>query len=190
MPGYIQALDILSTQARGLTNFSEEEILAAIAFLSRCPVLEYHAFTEQEVRLIAAYMKAASGHAYNAFWRSMVSGYPEAWTYAVHEAAELQAFAERSLNPFDAGQHNAYLAEAHLKATVQELVFLRAWAKQLQLRAPELAIEMENPIRSQSVRHKNFLETLRGYQQYPEPTLEELQIARQFWQRLTSEENL
>ncbi len=130
MPTYIQAVDVLLDQARGIAGFSAADMQAAVAFLSRSPVVGYAAFGVEEVRLIAAYRAASSRGAYDSIWRSLVAGYPEGWTYAVHEATELQVFADAVVNPFDAVQRDRHLPEAHLIATAAELRFLYARAGQ------------------------------------------------------------
>jgi hypothetical protein len=158
---------------------------AVIRFLADSPVAGYAGFTEEEVRLVAAYMAAVSPGGYNFFWRSIILGYTEAWAYAVHEAAELQAFADMGINPFDSAQRDAHLEEAHLDAVVAELRFLRAWAMHLQIDAPELAIEMENPVRKQSYHHANLLRALQARMGYPDPMATERRRARQFWQQIT-----
>ena len=188
MPAYIQAVDTLAAQAKGIAGFAEVDVQAAATFLARSLVVGYAAFDVEEVRLIAAYRAASSRGAYDAVWRSLVAGYPEGWTYAVHEAIELQAFANAGVNPFDAEQRNRYLPETHLIATAAELRFLYTWAEQQQFRVSEFALEWENPVRNTSTRHSAFLTALQARWGYPDPTPQEREAARQFWRQITQEE--
>ena len=187
MGAYIQAVAELSEWARNVSGFPEAEIQAAIAFLARCPVAGYPPYDEDEVRLVAAYLAESGGISYNQFWRGMVAGYAEAWSYAVHEAAELQAFADAGVNPFDAAQRRNSLKAAHLQATIVELRFLSKWARQRQFDTSEMAIELANPIRSQLSSHRELAEELQAHQSYPAPTPEQLESARQFWRQITQE---
>ncbi len=188
MSAYIQAVETLQVQASGIAGVSEADVQAASVFLSRCPVTGYTAFATEEVRLVAAYRAAASRGAYDTVWRSLTAGYAEGWAYAVHEAAELQAFAEAGINPFDAVQRDRYLPEAHLRATAAELRFLNSWAQQQHLRTSEFALEWENPVRGASIRHAAFLSALQARWNYVNPPEQERKAARQFWQQITQEE--
>lgn len=185
MADYIQAVGRLSLQARTVVALPETEIEAALGFLSYSPVAGYPAFIEEEVRLVAAYRAAVTAAgSYDFVWRSIAAGDSEGWIYAVHEAAELQTFADMGVNPFDATQRSLYFEEAHKRATLVELRYLRDWSRDLNLNTSELALEMENPIRGTSHTQAQWIDSLQSEQNWPAPTDVELQEARQFWQHV------
>ncbi len=99
------------------------ELQAAQDVLSLIPVVGYGTFTEAEVHAIGVYRLAVSQGAYDAVWRGIVGHAPEAWVYAVHEAAELQAFVDLTINPFDAIIRQLSLLEAHTHAVIVELQY-------------------------------------------------------------------
>jgi hypothetical protein len=182
---YIAAVDVLTQQAVSITQPAEFEIQAAIRTLSQNPVLVFPRFTESEVRLIGAYRAHLSrGASYDPVWRAIVQDAPEAWTIAVHEATELQAFADRQANPFDWQAWQTYFEEAHLQALVFELQYLREWARQDGQEIPELALEMENPFRQMSRDHRKFVGLLQSRYGWASPSDQEKQEARSFWQNL------
>jgi hypothetical protein len=122
---------------------------------------------------------------YDFIWPAIVLGEPLAWVYAVHEAAELQAFADLGVNPFDRAQFAEYLPEAHLRATVAELRYLRYWARQEGLDAPELTFAMENPVlKAYPDSQARWIGLLQSHENWPPPTYRERRKAAQFWQRV------
>jgi hypothetical protein len=114
----------------------------------------------------------------------MVQNAPEAWTIAIHEAKELQAFADRRVNPFDWQAWQTNFQEAHLQALVFELQYLREWARQEGQEIPELALEIENPLRRMSQDHLTFVQLLQSRNGWASPSDQEKQEARPFWQNL------
>ena len=182
---YIVAVDILTQQAASILKPAESEIQASIHTLSQNPVAGFPEFTEAEVRLIGVYRAHLSrGASYDPVWRAIVLDAPEAWAIAVHEATELQAFADRQANPFDWQAWQSYFEEAHLQALVFELQYLCEWARQDGQEIPELALEMENPFRQMSRDHRKFVELLQSRHGWASPSDQEKQEARSFWQNL------
>lgn len=113
-----------------------------------------------------------------------------AWFLAIHEAAELQAFAEREINPFDFTMWERTWQEPHFQAVRAELEYLRAWARQAGSDTSEIALETVNPIRGLLVNnHSSFVERVRIRENWSHPTETELQSALQFWQQIRSERN-
>jgi hypothetical protein len=117
-------------------------------------------------------------------WPEIIRGDPLAWPFAIHEIAELHAFEMAGLNPFDSTAWRQYLREAHLQATSFELQYLCAWAQQLGTSVPELAIEIEHPLRRGTLQHDVLINDLKSRQGWTDPTLNERQEAQLFWQRI------
>jgi hypothetical protein len=184
MATYIVAVDIVAQFA--MDDLPPDELIAATKALSHPPVSGYAAFDVNEVRLIGQYRLAVSAEGgYETVWPSIVRGLPEAWVYAVHEAAEIQAFADLGVNPFAPDEFMVYLEEAHIRATLAELRFLKDWSKQSNLEASELAIEVANLERAQfKAGHARLLNELRGRQGWSLPTAREIEIAAEFWRLL------
>jgi hypothetical protein len=163
----------------------EEEVLAAIGILSRSPVHGYAPFDEEEVRLIAAYRVYASRGAIDVVWRGISEGDWNSWIYAIHEAAEIQTFADMGFNVFDRVAFDRHLSQAHLHATLVELRYIQQWAGQVGLDTPELALETENPMRKQFPElHRALLTALAAHQGWSAPSTAELQTARAFWEQI------
>jgi hypothetical protein len=177
---YIRDAEKLWTLASHALLPPELEIDSALRILSRNPVAGYAAFTEKEVRLIAAYRVAVGGLA-DVFWQEIVIGGYMAWAFAVHEARELQAFAEEDLNPYDEAPRKVNLLRMHRAAMVFELQYIRAWARQLGFELPELALERRNPVRRCFSGQAQDIEAIQSETGWPDPTLDELDRAEQFW---------
>lgn len=185
MSAYIQAFDTLLLQAGRIAQPPEAELRAVTRMLSQSPVVGYVPFAETEVSLIGVY-RSSIGRRYNPVhfdpvWRDIVAGVPEAWTYAVHKAAEIQAFVDLGANPFDYVQFDRYLEDAHRHAVVNELRFQQAWAAQVGFDMTELALETANRLRGQFPGHARFVQQLQLHQGWPTPSDEQQQSAEQFW---------
>jgi hypothetical protein len=169
----------------------DHELQAALGVLAQSPVVGYVSFTEAEVRLLGAYRAFVSQTGgYESVWSSIVGGDWNAWIYAVHEAAELEALAEMGFNPFDSPTWNSNWQEAHLNAVLEELRFLTQWAAQEGWEAPPLAIERENPERKQyPASHARLIDWLQQSQQWSVPTPAECETASQFWQTIWQREH-
>jgi hypothetical protein len=111
------------------------------------------------------------------FWEAIVTGEWNAWPIAVHEAAELHAFMEIGVNPFDHLQFGRNLETAHFRAVLTELRFLCEWARSLGMEASELAIEAENPMRKPMRSHAGLLQRLQTDTGQPYPAQAELDSA-------------
>ncbi len=181
MGSYIRSVQRLTRQARRVVIPPEESIQAALRVLARSPVIKYPPFMEAEVRLLGAYRAQQPYGIYDPLWQDITNGLPEAWIYAVHEAAEMQAFADMGVNPFVADTFRRNLEEAHLQAAAIEIQYLQDWAQQIGHHLPELALETENPIRKQFSGHLKLLTELKARLNWPDPTDSELTTARQFW---------
>ena len=72
---------------------SVAELLEAERVLSQSPVPGYRGFTADEVRTLAAYRCQFAAGVNDGVWAAIVQNRPEAWLYAIHEAAEIEAFA-------------------------------------------------------------------------------------------------
>jgi hypothetical protein len=180
MTKYIANIETLVEEAPFGLIPPEVELHAASYVLSRCPIQMYPAFTEMEVRIVGCYRYSFSLS--DPVWKSIFAGSPEAWIFAVHEAAELNAFAQMGLSPFDKQQWLDGLGEAHLQATVVEVEFLKRWSEQSGLTLSELAIEAANPIRGQFTREHTLLiaKLARNYG-WSLPAENEQEQARQWW---------
>jgi hypothetical protein len=187
MSSYIPEIATLAAQAPASLIPSATELIAAGSVLAQCPVTTYPAFSEDEVCILGCYRYSFS--LVDPIWKSVVIGLPEAWVIAVHEAAELDAYAGMGLNPFDKEQWLDGLEEAHLKATSVEVEFLKRWAEQSDLTLPELAIEIANPMRGQFPReHALLITKLIGTYGWPLPTENEQEAARQWWARILEQQ--
>jgi hypothetical protein len=187
---YIPDADKLMPFLANMVSCHEEGIQAAMKRLSHSPVVGYEPFTEQEVRLIAAYRATLTLGGYDFVWPGIVAGGWEAWIYAIHEAVELEVFATLNVNPFDFDEWKRNWSEPHRVAVLYELRFLQDWAMQSGFKTTEIAIETENPIRGILVHeHRNFIGSLREHTAWLPPSFEELQTARQFWQFIRQEGN-
>jgi hypothetical protein len=178
---YLRTPQRLLAQTSQVPAVPTSEIQSALTVLSRCPVAGYIAFTEEEVRLIAAYRVFLQQGGYEFVWPSIIAGEPMAWPFALHEIEELRVFEERGVSPFDRSAWNQNQAEAHVHATVFELQYLRAWAKQMGMDAHELALEMEHPVRKGTQQHRHLLSALQTLEGWPSSSDAERQIARAFW---------
>lgn len=188
MAVYIRAVDVLSRQIGRTILPPDREIEATLHALSGSPVVGYEPFTEAEVRLIAAYRSKMARGSYDAVWRGLVGNAPEAWAYAIHEAAELQALADLGLNPFDTTLQQESFEEAHLRAVIRELFYLKDWSRQAAIETSELAIEIENPLRKLFGSQARLVRLLQSRQGWQQPTASERQAARRFWQRILTGE--
>ena len=188
MADYIPVAERLTYQARHVVPPPEAEIQQAVRVLSNCPVPGFASFDEAEARLVGIYREYLSPRTINlrrdGIWDAIISDDWYAWIVAVHEAAELQAFAEQGINPFNRDRFNKHLEKAHLRGTVVELRFLCAWAKSLNLDVSELAIETENPIRKQTKGHPFLLQGLQVENSWATPTSEELALATLLWRQI------
>jgi hypothetical protein len=180
LPDYIRDAEKLGILARHALLPPLAEIRGAWRILARNPVAGYAAFTEKEVRLIAAYRVALGGLA-DAFWQEIAIGGYMAWAFAIHEARELQAFAEEDLNPYAEAPRKANLLRIHRAAMVFELQYIQAWARQLGFELPELALERRNPVRRYFSGQVQDIEAIQSETRWPDPTLNELDRAEQFW---------
>jgi hypothetical protein len=186
LAGYIEAVDKLLMLARRSYEPPAHEVKAARDALSHCPVRGYASFTAKEVRLVGYYLCRLDPDA--TYWKAIASGLPEAWMLAVHEAAELDAFSQAKVNPFDAEEWEAYQPEAHLQAIATEVQFLKAWADQLAIDVSEAAIEQSNPFRKQfSHQHRINLARLATRLDWDEPEEADIAAAEQFWDRILKE---
>jgi hypothetical protein len=189
-PIYIPAAGTLLYQIGHIVMPDDHELQTALGVLSQSPVVGYAQFTEVEIRLLGAYRAFVSqAGGYESVWSSIVEGDWNAWIYAVHEAAELQAFADRSINPFDSATWHSNWQEPHLKGVLAELQFLTDWALQEGWAAPPLAIERENPERKQyPTSHARLIDRLQQRQQWLAPTPAECETATRFWQTIRRRE--
>ncbi len=188
MAYYVTAEQALLLLAQGIFVPPDEEVEQAKRVLEISPAVGYPAFAEGEVRLIGVYREALSPRMLSGrideVWQAIVEDEFYAWLYAVHEAAELQEFANQAVNPFDRVQWNAHWKQPHLRAVLFELQYLRVWARQLGEEVPELALEMQHPIRGGYGSHKLFVQDVQTQTGWLMPTLSELQAASQFWQQI------
>jgi hypothetical protein len=184
MKGYISDPEKPTWWAQGVAEAPDVEIQAGLILLSYAPVSEYRGFTENEVRLVAKYRRTFPLGANDPVWKAIYTAQTEAWVYAIHESAELQAFADMEVNPFDVKLRIAYLAEAHLRATIAELHYLQIWAAQLKLTTSEMALEESNPLRNWTRQHRHQLIDLQIRTGWPQPTAAELQDALSFWRQI------
>lgn len=166
----------------------EPEIQAALVVLGRSPVTAFPPMNETETRLIAAYRETLNPRLLTGrmddVWEAIADGEWYAWLYAVHETAELQEFASGATNPFDRQQWNTNWRNAHLRATLYELRYLRAWANQLGTDAPELALELRHPIRSGFGAHARHVADLQLLAGFASPTVDELSAAALVWYKI------
>jgi hypothetical protein len=179
---------LLLFQAASYTTPPASERRAVLSVLQQSPVSGYSAFIDVEVGLLGVYRETLNPRALSGriddVWDDMRTGQWYAWLYAIHEAAELQAFADIGHNPFDVVQWRANWKIPHLRATTAELLYLRAWSQQLGMNIPELAIESEHPIRSGYAPHLKQMQDLQAFHGWPTPTVAERQAAQQFWQQI------
>jgi hypothetical protein len=138
--------------------------------------------TEIQVLLIGKYRLSYPLGVADPVWKAIYAGWPEAWIYAIHELAELQAFHDIGVNPFHLALRMENLSEAHLRAIIVELRFLQRWAIHLGMTAGELAIEAENPLRAWIRNHQQLMIQLQSHTGWDAPTPEALVSARLFWQ--------
>ena|SRR5579872_351493 len=185
MGSYIRSVRWLSARSKRVASPPEMDVVAARHVLSHSPVGGYPSFTGTEVRLLALYRVASGGGLADSVWQSIVAARPEAWIYAIHEAIEMQAFTDIGADPFSKAEWRDHLPEAHLRATIYEVQFLRDWARQEGLDAPEVAIAMENPMRNVfPAQHRTLLATLQARQGWLWPTDGERRTAQRFWQAI------
>ena len=185
MASYITSVTRILEQAEPLVELSEPEVKDAIHTLSQSPVLGFPAFTPAEVSLLGIYRRFVSQGALDVVWQGMVAGDWNAWPYAIHEAAELQAFFDLEVDVFDCVEYGRMLWEAHVQATLVELQFLSTWAEQREWRTSKLALEMQNPMRKQfPFAHQKLLDALSEQEGWMPPTPAFLEDARAFWQAI------
>lgn len=185
---YITAWRKLLPLTKGLIVPPNSEIRAACSILSNSPVAGYPRFIPTEVRLLGIYRETLNPRSLSGrmddVWIDIVQNEWYAWLYAVHEAGELQAFAEIDVNPFDLSMWKSHWKVPHLRATVGELRFLRGWSRRLGIDVPELAIESEHLLRKGYASHVQFIRDLQADQYWSASTSSELEAARQFWQQI------
>ena len=112
MPKYIEDIELLSEYAADVFSATEDEIQAAVRVLSANPVDGEPEITEENIRLVSQYRLSFSLGNADPIWQEIWQGKPTAWVYAIHETAELQAFAEMNVNPFDIRERTIHLGEA------------------------------------------------------------------------------
>src|SRR5438045_3426698 len=100
MGAYILATDWLQARMGKGRLLPADDLGSAERVLAASPVSGREPFSIAEVRLVGAYRLRVARGGYEFVWPTIVAGEPEAWIYAVHEAAELQAFADLNANPF------------------------------------------------------------------------------------------
>jgi hypothetical protein len=182
LAAYIGEPAALLRQASRVTMPNRTQLRDAARVLAQSPVQGQQGFTRQEVRVLAAYRSQfAAKTSADPIWEAIYQGQPEAWLYAVHEASEIEAFQAMGVNPFDWAQWRLHFLEAHEKEVIAENAFLLAWAKQLGYTTSEMALEMANPLRRPLLGQLSRLQRRTGW---PDPSVSELEQARQFFRRV------
>jgi hypothetical protein len=187
---YIPAVRKLARQGDHITFPPIADIQRAFHILSKPVVAGYPPFTKAEVRVIAAYRAYLKVGGFEFVWPSIVAGDWTAWLLAIHEAAELQAFADLDANPFVYTVWERNWQEPHIRAVLAELRYLRGWAQQMGIETSENALEATNPIRGLlQDDHLDFMQVLEARTGWSAAAENESQTARRFWQEIRSGNN-
>lgn len=188
MTDYITDLETLELQAARIPLPAMPEMQQAAEALVSSPVAGFRSFSSCEVQLVGQYRTFVSRGSLDVVWKGIVKGDWNAWLYAVHEASELQAFADLGVNPFDLDSFERDLSEAHLRATISELQYSRRWAAQIGLDLSEIAIEIVNPMRSLfPPAHRKLIHALQVREGWADPTAEQMQLGNEFWRSIRGE---
>jgi hypothetical protein len=186
VPGYIRDPKILLSAVGRSLKVEMDQVEQALDVLAQSPVAGYTSFSEKEVSVISLYRRAISKT--DRVWQNIVEGYGAAWPFAIHEAAELDTFVQRGVNPFVPEERDLHLGDAHAQAVQVEVQFLKAWAKQLGEECSEAAIEATNPFRSIFTSRANLFARLHRLYNWDEPDAEAQESAERFWRRIVPEE--
>jgi hypothetical protein len=176
------SLDVLTKQAEASVSPVQTQIDAAVRHLAINPLPGEPGMAQVQVRLIGKYRLSYPLGTADTVWKAIYSGWPEAWIYAVHELAELQAFCDIGVDPFNFALRMENLSEAHLRAIIVELGFLQRWAIYMGMAIGELAIEAENPLRAWIRNHWQLMAQLQSRTGWDIPGPDDLILARSFWQ--------
>jgi hypothetical protein len=145
-------------------------LLMAQDVLKVSPVPDYPGFTIEEVRVLAAYRCQHRIGTEDIIWQHIVSGLPEAWLYAVHEAAEIEAFVAFGIDFLQRQIWEPFLPKAHVMACIAEDSFLKAWADHLGYNTTEMALEIANPIRRQHLSYWANVDAVQMVSGWAEPS--------------------
>jgi hypothetical protein len=181
---YIDAVSKLTQQSEAIASPPRRQLNAALRILFNNPVPGEPAFTALEVGLIGKYRITFATGLNDPIWQAIYSGHPEAWIYAIHEAAELQEFSKLGADPFVMEERTQNLYDAHLCATIFEIQYEQKWATHLGYFTSEMALEVENPLRNWIRHHDRLLEAIQAQTGWHPATETEQIAAQMFWNAL------
>jgi hypothetical protein len=152
--------------------------------LATSPVPGYPGFIPEEVRALAAYRCQFLSGREDAVWQAIVDAASEAWLYAVHEAAEIEALVASGIDYLQTDELKHHLLSAHITACTVEDGFLWAWTSHLGYNTTEMALEITNPIRKQFASHRQNIVSVQRHTTWPWPDEAQLNEAIAFYRRI------
>ena len=137
-------------------QISASQVRQAELHLAARPVQGYAAFSTAEIEVLAVY-RFVLGGGNDQIWAAIVAGKPEAWMYAIHEAAEIEAFTAAGIDFTNPQEIKRDLSACHVIACIAEDRFLHTWASGLGYNTTEIALEIQNPIRRGYPSHRFWI---------------------------------
>jgi hypothetical protein len=155
LSGYIGSeAQIIAVRASNQAPLSQ--VTQAAHHLASAPVSGYAGFSTAEIQVLGVYRYVLGG-SNDRIWSAIVDGKPEAWMYAIHEAAEIEAFATAGIDFTNRQKVEQNLSTCHIAACIAEDHFLHKWASELGYNTTETALEIQNPIRKGYPSHRIWI---------------------------------
>jgi hypothetical protein len=152
--------------------------------LAVSPVPGYPGFISDEIRTLAAYRCQHLMGVADLIWQAIINAAPEAWMYAVHEAAEIEALTAAGIDLLQRSAWERHMPQAHAVACIVEAGFLKAWADYLGYNTTTMALEINNPVRKQFTSHRSVIVDVQYTTGWEWPNISEEADAVAFFQEI------